>query len=82
MKLVKSLDTVNLSFTPQQIFNFATRTTFTAFVTELMKHYKFENIKREMTKKQILDSEFLDENQKDEMLKEIKEFEESIGIRD
>lgn len=79
---MKSLDTVNLSYTPRQIFNFATRSVFTAYITELSKHYKQENIKRELTKNQILESEFLSENTKDQMLNEIREFEESIGIRD
>lgn len=81
IRLIKSIDNVNISFTPQQIFNFATRTTFTAFLTELKKHYKFENTKRELTKKQILESELLDESKKEDMLNEIWEFEKSIGLR-
>ena len=33
VKLIKSLKTVKLDFTPHQIFNFATRTIYTAFLS-------------------------------------------------
>ena len=60
VKLMKSLKTVKLEFTPHQIFNFATRAVYTAFLSELGRHYKFENTKRAATRKYLENSIFID----------------------
>ena len=49
-KLMKSLRTVKLEYTPQQIFNFVTRAIYNAYFSELARHYKQENLKRKVTK--------------------------------
>ena len=59
-KLMKSLKTVKLEFTPHQIFNFATRSVYTAFLSELARHYKQENTKRAATRKYLESSPFID----------------------
>ena len=77
-KLMKSLRTVKLEFTPQQIFNFATRTIYTAFLSELSRHYKFENLKRKVTKEYLMKSDFVDPRIRDQMISEIDAFEASL----
>ena len=77
-KLMKSLKTVNLAFTPHQIFNFATRTIYTAFLSELGRHYKQENIKRAATRKYLESSPFIDIRIRDQMISEIDSFEASL----
>ena len=67
-KLMKSLKTVKLEFTPHQIFNFATRTIYTAFLSELGRHYKQENIKRAATRKYLEDSPFIDVRTREDMI--------------
>lgn len=64
-KLMKSLKTVNLEFTTKQIFNFATRTIYTAFLSELGRHYKFANLKRKMTKDYLMKADFISPQMKD-----------------
>ena len=78
VKLIKSLKTVKLQFTPQQIFNFATRTVYTAFLSELGRHYKQENIKRAATRKYLESSTFIDTRIRDQMISEIDQFEASL----
>ena len=78
MKLMKSLKTVKLEFTTQQIFNFATRTIYTAFLSELSRHYKFENLKRKVTKDYLMKSDFVDPRVRDQMISEIDAFEASL----
>ena len=78
MKLMKSLKTVKLELTAQQIFNFATRTVYTAFLSELSRHYKFENLKRKVTKEYLMKSDFVDPRIKDQMISEIDAFEASL----
>ena len=78
VKLMKSLRTVNLALTPQQIFNFATRTVYTAFLSELGRHYKFENLKRKMTKDYLIKADFISPQIKDEMIREIDDFDKEI----
>ena len=78
MKLMKSLKTVKLEFTTQQIFNFATRTIYTAFLSELSRHYKFENLKRKVTKEYLMKSDFVDPRIRDQMISEIDAFEASL----
>lgn len=78
VKLMKSLTTVNLSFTPQQIFNFATRTIYTAFLSELGRHYKAENLKRRMTKEYLMKSDFVDPRIRDRMISEIDDFDKEV----
>ena len=78
VKLMKSLKTVNLEFTHQQIFNFATRTVYTAFLSELGRHYKQENTKRAATRKYLESSPFIDVRIRDQMISEIDSFEASL----
>lgn len=77
-KLMKSLKTVKLEFTPRQVFNFATRTIYTAFLSELGRHYKQENIKRAATRKYLESSTFIDTRIRDQMISEIDSFEASL----
>ena len=77
-KLMKSLRTVKLEFTPHQIFNFATRTIYTAFLSELGRHYKQENTKRAATRKYLESSPFIDVRIRDQMISEIDSFEASL----
>ena len=78
VKLMKSLKTVKLQLTTQQIFNFATRTVYTAFLSELGRHYKQENIKRAATRKYLENSTFIDTRIRDQMINEIDAFEASL----
>lgn len=78
LKLVKSLDTIKLTFSPTQIFNFATRTVYTAFLSELGKHYKQVNIKRTAMKQYLEKADFIDVRTKNEMLNDIEQFEKSM----
>ena len=78
VKLMKSLKTVKLEFTPHQIFNFATRTIYTAFLSELGRHYKHENTKRAATRKYLESSPFIDVRIRDQMISEIDQFEASL----
>ena len=78
VKLMKSLKTVKLEFTPHQIFNFATRTIYTAFLSELGRHYKFENLKRKVTKDYLMKADFISPQIKDEMIREIDDFDKEI----
>ena len=77
-KLMKSLKTVKLEFTPHQIFNFATRTIYTAFLSELGRHYKFENTKRAATRKYLESSPYIDVRTREDMINEIDAFEASL----
>ena len=78
VKLMKSLKTVKCELMPQQIFNFATRTVYTAFLSELGRHYKFENLKRKVTKEYLMKSDFVDPRIRDQMISEIDSFEASL----
>ena len=78
VKLMKSLKTVKLELTAQQIFNFATRTVYTAFLSELGRHYKFENLKRKVTKDYLMKADFISPQIKDEMIREIDDFDKEI----
>ena len=75
---MKSLKTVKLELTSQQIFNFATRTIYNAYFSELARHYKFENIKRAATRKYLENSPFIDVRTRDHMISEIDAFEASL----
>ena len=77
-KLMKSLTTVNLAFTPHQIFNFATRAAYTAFLSELGKHYKFENLKRKVTKESLMKADFVDPRIRYQMISEIDDFDKEV----
>ena len=77
-KLMKSLKTVRLDFTPHQIFNFATRTVYTAFLSELGRHYKQENTKRAATRKYLESSPFIDVRTREDMINDIDAFEASL----
>ena len=78
VKLIKSLKTVKLDFTPHQIFNFATRSVYTAFLSELSRHYKHENTKRAATRKYLESSQFIDVRTREDMINEIDSFEASL----
>lgn len=78
VKLMKSLKTVKLEFTPHQIFNFATRSVYTAFLSELSRHYKQENIKRAATRKYLEGAPFIDVRTREDMISEIDSFEASL----
>ena len=78
VKLMKSLKTVKLSLTAQNIFNFATRTVYTAFLSELGRHYKHEGIKRAATRKYLESSPFIDVRTREQMIDEIDQFEAEI----
>ena len=78
VKLMKSLKTVKLDFTPHQIFNFATRSVYTAFLSELGRHYKQENIKRAATRKYLESSTFIDVRTREDMINEIDAFQASL----
>ena len=78
VKLMKSLKTVKLELTAQQIFNFATRAVYTAFLSELSRHYKFENLKRKVTKDYLMKADFISPQIKDEMIREIDDFDKEI----
>ena len=77
-KLMKSLKTVKLEFTPHQIFNFATRSVYTAFLSELSRYYKNENTKRAATRKYLESSTFIDVRTREDMISEIDSFEASL----
>ena len=77
-KLMKSLKTVKLEFTPHQIFNFATRAAYTAFLSELSRHYRQANIKRAATRKYLEGSPFIDARTRENMISEIDAFETSL----
>ena len=78
VKLMKSLRTVKLELTAQQIFNFATRTVYTAFLSELGRHYKFENLKRKVTKEYLMKADFISPQIKDEMIRDIDDFDKEV----
>ena len=78
VKLIKSLKTVKLDFTPRQIFNFATRTIYTAFLSELSRHYKYQNTKRAATRKYLESSPFIDVRTREDMISEIDAFQASL----
>ena len=78
VKLIKSLKTVKLDFTPHQIFNFATRTIYTAFLSELSRHYKYQNTKRAATRKYLESSPFIDVRTREDMISEIDAFQASL----
>ena len=78
VKLMKSLKTVKLEFTPHQIFNFATRAVYTAFLSELGRHYKQEGIKRAATRKYLENSPYIDVRTREQMISEIDQFEAEI----
>ena len=81
VKLMKSLKTVKLYLTAQQIFNFATRTVYTAFLSELGRHYKQENIKRVATRKYLESSPYIDVRTREQMISEIDQFENEIKMK-
>ena len=78
VKLMKSLKTVKLYLTSQQIFNFATRTVYTAFLSELGRHYKFENLKRKVTKDYLMKADFISPQIKDQLIRDIDDFDKEV----
>ena len=51
---------------------------YTAFLSELARHYKFENLKRKMTKDYLIKADFISPQIKDEMIREIDDFDKEI----
>ena len=80
-KLMKSLKTVKLHLSAQNIFNFATRTVYNAFLSELSRHYKQEGIKRAATRKYLESSPFIDVRTRYHMINEIDQFENEIKMK-
>ena len=80
-KLMKSLQTVKCELMPQQIFNFATRTVYNAFFSELARHYKQEGIKRAATRKYLESSPFIDVRTREQIISEIDQFENEIKMK-
>ena len=80
-KLMKSLKTVKLYLTAQNIFNFATRTVYNAFFSELARHYKFESTKRAATRKYLESSPFIDTRTREQLINEIDQFENEIKMK-
>ena len=78
VKLMKSLRTVKLQLTSQQIFNFATRTVYNAFFSELGRHYKYENTKRAATRKYLESSPYIDVRTREQMISEIDDFDKEV----
>ena len=78
VKLMKSLKTVKLELTAQQVFNFATRTVYTAFLSELGRHYKQENLKRKVTKDYLMKADFISPQIKDQMIRDIDDFDKEV----
>ena len=78
VKLMKSMKTVKLQLTTQQVFNFATRTVYNAFFSELARHYKFENLKRKVTKDYLMKADFISPQIKDEMIRDIDDFDKEV----
>ena len=81
VKLMKSLKTVKLDLTSQQIFNFATRTVYNAYFSELARHYKQEGIKRAATRKYLESSPYIDVRTREDMISEIDQFENEIKMK-
>ena len=77
-KLMKSLRTVKLQYSPQQIFNFVTRAIYNAYFSELARHYKFENLKRKVTKQYLMQADFISPKIKGEMIREIDDFDKEV----
>ena len=77
-KLMKSLKTVKLYLTAQNIFNFATRTVYNAFFSELARHYKQENLKRKVTKDYLMKADFISPQIKDQMIRDIDDFDKEV----
>ena len=51
---------------------------YTAFLSELGRHYKFENLKRKVTKDYLMKADFISPQIKDEMIREIDDFDKEI----
>ena len=81
VKLMRSLKTVKLYLTAQNIFNFATRTVYTAFLSEIGRHYKQEGIKRAATRKYLESSPYIDVRTREQMISEIDQFENEIKMK-
>lgn len=67
-KLIKAIDTVKVETGPQTVFNYFTRTVFTAYLTIIAKHYKNENLKRDITRRFIMKNPEMSLQQKEHLL--------------
>ena len=54
---------------------------YTAFLSELGRHYKQENIKRAATRKYLENSTFIDTRTREQMISEIDSFENDIEMK-
>ena len=51
---------------------------YNAYFSELARHYKFENLKRKVTKDYLMKADFISPQIKDEMIREIDDFDKEI----
>ena len=51
---------------------------YTAFLSELSRHYKFENLKRKVTKESLMKADFVDPRIRDQMISEIDDFDKEV----
>ena len=51
---------------------------YTAFLSELGRHYKFENLKRKVTKDYLMKSDFVDPRIRDQMIRDIDDFDREV----
>ena len=51
---------------------------YNAFFSELSRHYKFENLKRRMTKGYLMKADFISPQMKDQMIREIDDFDREV----
>ena len=77
-KLVRSVQTVKLSMSPKQIFNYCTRSAWVAFITEIQKYYKVINLQRDLEMQALLRSDFLDPRIKNSKIEEIQRWDDEV----
>ena len=51
---------------------------YTDFLSELGRHYKFENLKRKVTKDYLMKSDFVDPRIRDQMIRDIDDFDREV----
>ena len=51
---------------------------YTAFLSELGRHYKFENLKRKVTKEYLMKADFISPQMKDQMIRDIDDFDKEV----
>ena len=51
---------------------------YNAFFSELASHYKFENLKRKVTKEYLMKADFISPQIKDQMIRDIDDFDKEV----